>query len=127
MLGKCLWKMHKCSNNVLSGRERMPFQPAIDAFKTAIEALPGRRDSKHADKDPTLEPHYKLASVVHKLVSSRRLTVIKSSKVVVTRSKETDYASRLKKGVKLSMPPRMQEKFLRCKMWTTGKDISCRF
>ncbi|KAI4176796.1 MAG: hypothetical protein LQ346_007796 [Caloplaca aetnensis] len=74
MLGKCLWKMHKCSNNVLSGRERMPFQPAIDAFKTAIEALPGRRDSKHADKDPTLEPHYKLASVVHKLVSSRRLT-----------------------------------------------------
>lgn len=75
MLGKCLWKMHNCSDNVLSGRGRMPFQPAVDAFKTAIEALPERRDSKHPEKDPTLEPHYKLVSVVHKLVSSQRLTV----------------------------------------------------
>lgn len=53
----------------------MNFQPALDAFRTALETLPERRDSKHPEKGPTFEPHYKLVSVVHKLVSSRRLPV----------------------------------------------------
>ena len=75
MLGKCLWKMHNCSDHVLSNHRRIGFQPAIDAFKTAIDTVPERRDNKHPEKDPMLEPHYKLASVVHKLVSSRRLSV----------------------------------------------------
>lgn len=81
MLGKCLWKMHNCSDNVLSGHNRIDFQPPIDAFKTAIEALPERRDAKHSEKDPTLEPRYKLVSVVHKLVSSRRLVVRKRLRI----------------------------------------------
>lgn len=75
MLGKCYWKMHCCSENVVSGHDRIEFQFVLDAFKTALEALPERRDSKHPEKDPTLEPHYKLVSVVHKLVLSRRLQV----------------------------------------------------
>lgn len=75
MLGKCLWKMHNCSDHVLSGYHRTDFRPAVDAFKMSIESLPERRDNKHSEKDPTLEPHYKLASAVHKLVSSRRLPV----------------------------------------------------
>ncbi|KAL8825551.1 MAG: hypothetical protein Q9170_007753 [Blastenia crenularia] len=73
MLGKCLWKMHNCHDYVLCGRQRIDFAPALNAFKRAIEFLPERRDSKHPEKDPMLESHYKLASIVQKLVSSRRL------------------------------------------------------
>ncbi|KAL9048565.1 MAG: hypothetical protein Q9206_005964, partial [Seirophora lacunosa] len=73
MLGKCLWKMHDCSDYIRSNHERIEFEPAITAFKTAIETFAERRDNKHPEKDPTLEPHYKLVSVVHKLVASKRL------------------------------------------------------
>ncbi|KAL9008731.1 MAG: hypothetical protein Q9173_006172, partial [Seirophora scorigena] len=73
MLGKCLWKMHDCSDLIRSNHERIEFQPAITAFRTAIETFAERRDNKHPEKDPTLEPHYKLVSVVHKLVASKRL------------------------------------------------------
>ena len=51
------------------------FHEALDAFSQAIEYVPERRDSRHPDKDPILEPHYKLASVVHKLVQRRRVLV----------------------------------------------------
>ncbi|KAI4172476.1 MAG: hypothetical protein LQ343_003566 [Gyalolechia ehrenbergii] len=78
-------------DHVLSGHQRIDFSPAIEAIKTAIEALPGRRDSKHPEKDPTLEPHYKLASVVHKLVSSRRLSAEAGCEALAT----TSYARRV--------------------------------
>ncbi len=74
--GKVLWKMHNCSDEVLGAARRVGHRPVIDAFVRAIEACPEKRDSKHPDKDPILEPHYKLVSVVHKLVRSRRILVI---------------------------------------------------
>lgn len=67
MLGKVLWKMHKHGDNVLGIVKRVGYQTVIDAFVRAIESCPDRRDSRHPDKDPILEPHYKLVSVVHKL------------------------------------------------------------
>lgn len=72
-LSKCLWKMHNCNDLVLSGHPRIGYEAVIEACKRAIDNLVCRRDSKHPEKDPTLEPHYKLVSIVHKLVSSRRL------------------------------------------------------
>lgn len=68
--------MHSCSDEVRGTARRISHQPVIDAFVRAIEACPEKRDSRHPDKDPILEPHYKLASVVHKLVRSRRIPVI---------------------------------------------------
>lgn len=67
--------MHDCEDEVLGPHERITFRPAIDAFVRAIECLPERRDSRHPDKDPILEPHYKLTSIVHKLVRSGRVSV----------------------------------------------------
>lgn len=75
MLGKCIWKIHNCNDNVRSGGTHQGFQPVIEAFKMAIKHLPGHKDNKHTERDPILEPHYKLASVVHKLVTSSRLEV----------------------------------------------------
>lgn len=76
MLGKCLWKMHNCSEEVRGRAQKISCVEALDAFTRAIELLPERRDSRHPEKQLTLEPHYKLVSVVHKLVQSRRLQVI---------------------------------------------------
>ena len=75
MLGKCLWKMYDCDDNIRGNAGRISYQSPIDSFRRAIETLPERRDSRHPEKDPTLEPHYKLVSIVHKLVQTRRLEV----------------------------------------------------
>ena len=75
MLGKVLWKMHNCSENVLGNAKRIGYQVVIDAFVRAIDSCPDKRDSRHPDKDLILEPHYKLVSVVHKLRLSRRISV----------------------------------------------------
>lgn len=74
MLGKVLWKMHNCGQNVRRNATPSGYEAAIDAFVKAVRFLPEKRDNRHPDKDPILEPHYKLASVVHKLVHSHRLS-----------------------------------------------------
>lgn len=75
MLGKCLWKMHNCSDEIRGRAQKINYTEVLDIFKKAIELLPERRDSRHPEKDPTLEPHYKLVSIVHKLVLSKRIQV----------------------------------------------------
>lgn len=75
MLGKCLWKMHNCGEEVRGRARKISHVEALDAFTRAIELLPERRDNRHPERQLTLEPHYKLVSVVHKLVQSRRLRV----------------------------------------------------
>ena len=75
MLGKCLWKMY--THDPLRPEKSRPitFHEALEAFSRAIEYVPEKRDSRHPDKDPILEPHYKLVSIVHKLVQKRIIAV----------------------------------------------------
>ncbi|KAG7009576.1 hypothetical protein G7Y79_00002g006910 [Physcia stellaris] len=70
LLGKCLWKMHDCGDQIRGDAKRIDHTGALDAFKRAVEVVPERRD-----KDPILEPHYKLLSTVHKLVRRNRLDI----------------------------------------------------
>lgn len=44
----------------------------LDAFHDAISSLPKRKDSR---ADPIFEPHFKLVSIVHKLVLRGDMTV----------------------------------------------------
>lgn len=67
--------MHNCSDELRGTARRIGHRPVIDAFVRAIETCPKKRDSRHPDKDPILEPHYKLVSIVHKLVRSKRIVV----------------------------------------------------
>lgn len=67
--------MHSHGNNVHGNDNRIGYQTVIDAFVRAIDSCPDKRDSRHPDKDPILEPHYKLVSVVHKLRSLQRISV----------------------------------------------------
>ncbi|MCJ1402554.1 Histone transcription regulator 3 [Xylographa trunciseda] len=70
MLGKCLWKI-SCSSTTPD--PHVVFQDVLDAYTKAIRCVPEKKDSRHPDKDPILDPHYKLVSFVHKLVQRRYL------------------------------------------------------
>lgn len=64
MLGKCLWKMFCKVDEEWDPklRESKPKKNMIlDAFINAIKTVPKQ-------KEPILEPHYKLVSIVHKMV-----------------------------------------------------------
>jgi tetratricopeptide (TPR) repeat protein len=77
MLGKCLWKMLTKSDP--NGRRRVDVEEVLDAFTEAIESLPERKDSR---VEQILEPHFKLVSVVHKLVHQKRITPIQGSEAL---------------------------------------------
>ncbi|KAF7504557.1 hypothetical protein GJ744_002113 [Endocarpon pusillum] len=77
MLGKCLWKM--LTNTESESPRRVLVEEVLDAFSDAIENLPGRKDSR---ADPILEPHFKLVSVVHKLVHRKMLTPLQGSEAL---------------------------------------------
>ena len=81
-LGKVLWKMHSCSDETLNGTVRISYQKVINALVHAIEAVPDKRDNKQSEKDPTLEPHYKLLTVVHKLVQRQTVSVEEACQIL---------------------------------------------
>ncbi|RDL42315.1 TPR-like protein [Venustampulla echinocandica] len=68
MLGKCLWKMF-CKAADEWDPQVQATKPSMESVLSAliktIETVPKPRDGR---QEPILEPHYKLASVVHKLV-----------------------------------------------------------
>ena len=71
MLGKCYWKMYCKVEDEWDERAKAK-RPTVDdivhAFVNAIKTVPKPKDSR---QDPILEPHYKLASILHKLVISK--------------------------------------------------------
>ncbi|TVY55701.1 Histone transcription regulator 3-like protein [Lachnellula cervina] len=73
MLGKCLWKMF-CKAADEWDPAVQATKPSVDevlrAFINAIKTVPRPRDSR---QEPILEPHYKLVSIVHKLVMKGEL------------------------------------------------------
>ncbi|KAK5169573.1 Histone transcription regulator 3 [Saxophila tyrrhenica] len=77
MLGKCLWKMHAASDYVRSPKDVPPTAPQVlSSFIRAIELVPNEKKKDSREKrEPVLEPHYKLVSIVHKLVSRGELSL----------------------------------------------------
>jgi hypothetical protein len=75
MVSKCLWKMYQTPDTDL-GTQDLPAKPSVDdlinSLERSIEVASASRKSKSSD--PILEPHYKILSIVHKLVSRRDLT-----------------------------------------------------
>jgi len=67
--------MYNCGEEIQGNARRPVCTDILDALKRAIAAVPDRRDSRHPDREPVLEPHYKLVSVVHKLVQKGVLQV----------------------------------------------------
>jgi hypothetical protein len=88
MLGKCLWKMYTAKDEVRGNQKAPGIQEVMDCFIRAIETLPNRRDNR---KEPILEPHYKLVSIVHKLVQRKDINAASGAEVL----QATSYASKV--------------------------------
>lgn len=86
MLGKCRWKMYAADESIRGDRKAPTMQEVLDCFRQAIEASPNKKG-----KEPILEPHYKLVSVVHKLVLRKDLDVHQASDIL----RATPYASKI--------------------------------
>lgn len=69
MIGKCMWKMHSASNESRRHDTAPSGEQVLQAFVRALEMLPDKdkKESKDSKKEPLLEPHYKLVSIIHKL------------------------------------------------------------
>ena len=74
MLGKCLWKMHAASDRIRRHDQPPSADKVLEAFIRTIELLPDKKDSREK-REPVLEPHYKLVSIVHKLVGGGELSL----------------------------------------------------
>lgn len=65
MLAKCLWKMHKSGTEDPVGKRAPSADLVVEALLNAIETLPTKKEKT---REPIIEPHYKLLSILHKLV-----------------------------------------------------------
>ncbi|KAK4541190.1 hypothetical protein LTR36_008264 [Oleoguttula mirabilis] len=74
LLGKCLWKMHAAPDHVRQHDEPPSAETVVATFLKTIDLLPDKKDSREK-REPTLEPHYKLVTIVHKLVSRGELSL----------------------------------------------------
>ncbi|KAJ4518827.1 Histone transcription regulator 3 [Exophiala dermatitidis] len=83
---KCLWKMFQSPEN----NGRVSAEDVLDAITESIEALP----KKEKSNEPILEPHYKLVSVIYKMVKAGALTY--------TQAKEYMQATRYAHNVRLA-------------------------
>jgi hypothetical protein len=87
MLGKCLWKMYQAEE---STSPKPTPQQVLSSFIRAIELIPDEKKKDSREKrEPVLEPHYKLVSVVHKLITRRGIT-LEQARVAL---ESTPYAS----------------------------------
>ncbi|KAI2611909.1 hypothetical protein GGR54DRAFT_334507 [Hypoxylon sp. NC1633] len=70
MVAKCVWKMYQKPPTSLDHRDRRDrptMQAVIDALEKAVEVVSALPKPRHG-QDPVLEPHYKIVSIMHKLV-----------------------------------------------------------
>lgn len=70
MRGKCRWKLLREADDTT-----LDWKYPIRAFVKAVEQVPEKRDSRHPEKEPVLEPHFKLLSVVYKLLEKGTISV----------------------------------------------------
>ncbi|KAK4125750.1 histone transcription regulator 3 [Parathielavia appendiculata] len=76
MVAKCLWKMYQKPPEELdekNRRHRPSVRAVIAALEKTVEVVSSLPKPRHS-QDPILEPHYKIVSVVHKLVKRGDLT-----------------------------------------------------
>ena len=78
-LGKCLWKMFRYTSDPRAIRSKPGVDELLEVLIETVENLPQRKDNR---VDPILEPHFKLVSIVHKLVRSGLLTPKRGSEAL---------------------------------------------
>ncbi|KAJ4257324.1 Histone transcription regulator 3 [Fusarium torreyae] len=69
MLSKCYWKMYQTPDDQLDVKDKsskISIEMLLDTLKKAVKVAHNARRGRNSD--PILEPHYKIVSILHKLV-----------------------------------------------------------
>ena len=77
-MSKCTWKMFSNDNESREFDKILIPEDVTQEIVRAIQLLPTKKD-RRAPAEPILEPHYKLVSVVHKMVVMDELQVMSSA------------------------------------------------
>ncbi|GAO18694.1 hypothetical protein UVI_02053000 [Ustilaginoidea virens] len=83
MLAKCYWKMYQTPSDRLDNTDRkaaITMTSLLDILKKSIKVSHSARRSRNSD--PILEPHYKLVSILHKLVTRKDILPAKAASIL---------------------------------------------
>ncbi|KAJ2968617.1 hypothetical protein NQ176_g9088 [Zarea fungicola] len=83
MLAKCYWKIFRNREELADGQEsktKITRDMILDALKKATAAAYKPRKSKSSD--PILEPHYKIVSILHKMVMKEDIPAAKAAEIL---------------------------------------------
>ncbi|KAK4494026.1 hypothetical protein PRZ48_015212 [Zasmidium cellare] len=91
MIGKCLWKLHNAPDSARRSSKREPASQVLQALVRTLELLPEKDRKGDNKKEPILEPHYKLITTVHKLLTQSKTITMDEAKEAL---KNTHYATK---------------------------------
>ncbi|KAK3378875.1 hypothetical protein B0T24DRAFT_141648 [Lasiosphaeria ovina] len=100
MVAKCLWKMYQKPLDALDDANRLSrptMQTVLDALEKTVEVASALPKPRHG-QDPILEPHYKILSVVYKLVRRGDLTTQEGAKILQRQQYAPDHGSEVTIG-----------------------------
>lgn len=83
--------MFSCDESVRGSSKCVELDNLLDTLLDAIYSLPQRKDTR---SDPIFEPHFKLVSIVHKLVQRGILSVFYPSPLLLFRRLTSSLANR---------------------------------
>jgi hypothetical protein len=122
MVAKCLWKMYQKPSEELDEKNRL-HQPTvravIKALEKTVEVVSSLPKPRHG-QDPILEPHYKMVSVVHKLVMRGDLPIQEAASVL----QRQPYAPDRGKEIPIDNDEDWEAYVIRCLRFLRDKDKS---
>ncbi|OKL60346.1 Histone transcription regulator 3-like protein [Talaromyces atroroseus] len=89
MLSKCSWKMFNSDEATRGSGKKVTIDDVLDPLLDAIETLPQRKE--RGSSDPIFAPHFRLVSVLHKLVLRELIEPSKAGEILA----ETPWARKL--------------------------------
>ncbi|KAH6634937.1 hypothetical protein B0J18DRAFT_417492 [Chaetomium sp. MPI-SDFR-AT-0129] len=122
MVAKCIWKMYQKPVEELDEKNRRhhpTVNTVIDALEKTIEVVSLLPKPRHG-QDPILEPHYKIVSVVHKLVKRGDLDIQTAANIL----QQQPYAPDRGKEVSVDNAEEWKAYVIRCLRYLRDKDKS---
>ncbi|KAL2022843.1 hypothetical protein VTK56DRAFT_4374 [Thermocarpiscus australiensis] len=122
MVAKCLWKMYQKPAEELDEKNRLhkpTVRTVVDALEKTVEVVSALPKPRHG-QDPILEPHYKIVSVVHKLVMRGDLSAQEGANIL----QRQPYAPDRGKEVTIDNADDWEAYVIRCLRFLRDKDKS---
>ncbi|KAL2143178.1 hypothetical protein VTI28DRAFT_256 [Corynascus sepedonium] len=122
MVAKCLWKMYQKPVDALDEKNRLhrpTVKTVVDALEKTIEVTSSLPKPRHG-QDPILEPHYKIVSVIHKLVKRGDLEIQAAASIL----QRQPYAPDRGKQVPIDNLEDWEAYVIRCLRYLRDKDKS---